>query len=59
MARAPADISVGRIVRDVEPLTPAECFVPGYDDACKLYPKCGLIGALHEGDVPFPPKLAS
>jgi len=42
LARAPTNISIGRVVRDVEPLTAAECFVPGYDAACTLYPRCGL-----------------
>ena len=29
LARAVAKISIGAIVREVEPLTPAECFLPG------------------------------
>lgn len=53
LARAPADISIGRVVRDVEPLTPAECFVPGYDAACTLYPKCALIGMLRAAQSSF------
>lgn len=46
LARPAADISVGRLVRDIEPLTPAECFAPDYQEACKLYPECRLRGAL-------------
>ena len=46
LARSPAEISVGDIVRDVEPLIPAECFVPGYKGSCKLYPNCSFRRAL-------------
>jgi Rrf2 family nitric oxide-sensitive transcriptional repressor len=53
LARSPAEIFVGSIIRDVEPLTPAECFVPGYDGSCKLYPDCGLRGALSEAQSSF------
>ena len=30
-ARPPSDISVGGVIRDVEPTTPSECFVAGHD----------------------------
>lgn len=53
LARPPADISIGAIIRDVEPLAPVECFVPDYDGACKLYPNCGLRGALHAAQSSF------
>ena len=53
LARSPAEISVGSLIRDVEPLTPAECFVPGYDASCKLYPNCGLRGALSAAQSSF------
>jgi Rrf2 family nitric oxide-sensitive transcriptional repressor len=46
LARPAAEISIGRLVRDVEPLSPAECFAPDYHDGCKLYPECRLRGAL-------------
>ena len=46
LARAAAKISIGAIVREVEPLTPAECFLPGYDGRCSLFPRCALRGAL-------------
>jgi Rrf2 family transcriptional regulator, nitric oxide-sensitive transcriptional repressor len=53
LARPAAEISIGAIVRDVEPLTPAECFVPGYEAGCKLYPNCGLRGALRAAQSSF------
>jgi len=53
LARPAPEISIGAIVRDVEPLTPAECFVPGYDASCKLYPNCGLRGALRAAQSAF------
>src|SRR5436309_14405997 len=53
LARPAAEISIGAIVRDVEPLTPAECFVPGYDASCRLYPTCGLRGALRPAKSAF------
>lgn len=53
LARAPGDISIGRVVRDVEPLAIVECLVPAYDGACTLYPKCGLIGLLGTARAKF------
>lgn len=53
LSRPAAEISVGALVRDVEPLTPAECFVPDYDGSCKLYPNCGLRGALSAAQESF------
>jgi Rrf2 family nitric oxide-sensitive transcriptional repressor len=53
LARSPGEISVGAIMRDVEPLTPAECFVPGYKGICKLYPNCGLRRALCSAQSSF------
>jgi Rrf2 family nitric oxide-sensitive transcriptional repressor len=53
LARPAADISIGRVVRDIEPLTPAECFAPGYQDACKLYPECRLRTALGAAQTAF------
>lgn len=52
-ARAAADISIGRVVRDVEPLTPVECFAPDYDGCCALYPNCALRGALQTAQLQF------
>ncbi len=45
-ARAPAEISVGRVIRDLEPLEPVECAARDYDGACILFPACALRGAL-------------
>ena len=45
-ARLPSEIFIGQVIRSIEPLTPVECFVPGYDGACILYPNCALRGAL-------------
>ena len=53
LARSPGEISVGDIVRDLEPLTPAECFVPGYRGSCKLYPNCRLRRALCSAQSSF------
>ncbi|MGC1462742.1 MAG: Rrf2 family transcriptional regulator [Terracidiphilus sp.] len=53
LAHAPTDISIGRVVRDVEPLAIVECFEPEYDASCKLYPKCGLIGVLRAARANF------
>jgi Rrf2 family nitric oxide-sensitive transcriptional repressor len=53
LARSPEEISVGDIVRDVEPLIPAECFVPGYKGSCKLYPNCRLRRALCSAQSSF------
>jgi len=53
LAKPATEISIGAIVRDVEPLTPAECFVPGYQASCKLYPNCALRGALRAAQSAF------
>lgn len=53
LARPATEISIGAIIRNVEPLTPAECFVPDYDASCRLYPNCGLRGALQAAQSAF------
>ena len=53
LARAPGDISVGKVVRDVEPLVPVECFEPDYDGSCELYPNCRLRGVLRSAQSRF------
>jgi Rrf2 family nitric oxide-sensitive transcriptional repressor len=53
LACEPADISIGRVVRDVEPLTPVECFEPGYDGSCMLYPNCRLRVVLRSAQSKF------
>jgi Rrf2 family nitric oxide-sensitive transcriptional repressor len=45
-ALPPAQITVGGVIRDLEPLTPVECFAPGYTGQCILHPGCALRGAL-------------
>ncbi len=52
-ARAPADISIGRVVRDVEPLAPVECFAGAYDGRCILFPNCALRGALQSAQLQY------
>ena len=52
-ARAPADISIGKVVRDVESLAPVECFLPKYDGSCLLYPNCALRGALQSAQLQY------
>lgn len=52
-ARAPADISIGKVIRDVESLAPVECFLPRYDGSCLLYPNCGLRGALQSAQLQY------
>lgn len=53
LARASDKISIGEIVRDVEPLTPAECFDPNYDGRCALYPGCRLRTVLDSAQASF------
>jgi Rrf2 family nitric oxide-sensitive transcriptional repressor len=53
LASTAANISIGAVVREVEPLAPAECFAPGYDGRCHLFPRCALRGALHAAQSAF------
>ena len=52
-ALLPSEISIGKLIRDIEPLTPAECFVPSYDGQCILYPNCALRRALQSAQLHF------
>jgi Rrf2 family transcriptional regulator, nitric oxide-sensitive transcriptional repressor len=52
-ARNPADISIGRVIRDVEPLAPVECFLEDYAGGCRLYPNCALRGVLQSAQSQF------
>jgi Rrf2 family transcriptional regulator, nitric oxide-sensitive transcriptional repressor len=52
-ARAPADISIGAVIRDVEVFTPVECFTPCYDGRCLLYPNCALRSALESAQLQY------
>jgi Rrf2 family nitric oxide-sensitive transcriptional repressor len=48
LARPPAEISVGQVVRHMEPdFNVVECFDPK-TNTCPIAPACGLIGVLNE-----------
>ena len=46
-ARPAGEISIGRVVRDLEPMVPVECSAEGYQGTCAYYPACSLKGVLH------------
>jgi Rrf2 family nitric oxide-sensitive transcriptional repressor len=53
LARAPAEISVGEVVRHMEPdFHIVECFDPK-TNTCPITPACGLIGVLNEATRAF------
>ncbi|AKJ08053.1 BadM/Rrf2 family transcriptional regulator [Archangium gephyra] len=53
LARAPAEISVGDVVRHMEPdFHIVECFDPK-TNTCPITPACGLIGVLNEATRAF------
>ena len=53
LARPPAEISVGQVVRHMEPdFKLAECFDPK-SNTCPIAPACGLIGMLGEANKAF------
>jgi len=48
LARSPAEISVGQVVRHMEPdFNVVDCFDPK-TNTCPIAPACGLIGVLNE-----------
>lgn len=51
--RAPAEVAIGKVIRDVESLVPVECFVPRYDGSCFLFPNCALRGALQSAQLQY------
>ncbi len=51
LARSPDQISVGEVVRALEPLHLTECF--GSDSACQLTGSCGVEGALRRAGEEF------
>lgn len=53
LARDPAAISVGKVIRDTQPLATVECLEPGYRAGCRLYPQCRLRGALQTAQARF------
>ena len=53
LARSPAEISVGEVVRHMEPdFHIVECFDPA-TNTCPITPACGLIGVLNEATRAF------
>jgi Rrf2 family nitric oxide-sensitive transcriptional repressor len=53
LARPPAEISVGEVVRRMEPdFHVVECFDPK-TNTCPITPACGLIGVLNEATRAF------
>ena len=53
LARDAADINVGTVIRDVEPLTPVECFQHDYDGRCLLFKNCRLRGVLYQAQAMY------
>jgi Rrf2 family nitric oxide-sensitive transcriptional repressor len=53
LARPAAEISVGAVVRDMEPLTAVECLAPNYDRACRLFPRCVLMRVMRDAQEGF------
>jgi Rrf2 family nitric oxide-sensitive transcriptional repressor len=48
LARSPAEISVGEVVRRMEPdFHVVECF-NSQNNSCPIAPACGLVGVLHD-----------
>jgi Rrf2 family nitric oxide-sensitive transcriptional repressor len=53
LARAPAEISVGQVVRHMEPdFHVVECF-DAQKNSCPITPACGLVGVLKEATNSF------
>ena len=52
-ARPPAEISIGSVIRAIEPLAPVECFESDYDGRCMLFPQCALRDALDKAQSRF------
>ena len=57
LARSPDEITVGEVVRALEPLALAECF--GTESACTLTSACGLQDALRVASAAFLESLDS
>ena len=53
LARSPSEISVGQVVRHLEPdFNVVECFDP-QTNSCPIAPACGLVGVLNEATRSF------
>jgi Rrf2 family transcriptional regulator, nitric oxide-sensitive transcriptional repressor len=53
LARPAASISVGAVVRDMEPMITVECFAADYDGACRLWPRCSLTSVIRKAQRAF------
>lgn len=54
LARAPADINLGAVVRDSEEKKGVvECLEPGYDSSCRILGHCRLKGVLRDAEAAF------
>jgi len=53
LARPPSAITVGAVVRDLEPMAAVECLVPDYDRACRLFPRCRLMQIMRDAQQAF------
>ena len=55
LARDPAAISIGEVVRAIEPIEVVECWRE--DNECRLTPSCALIGVFNESVEAFLDRL--
>jgi Rrf2 family nitric oxide-sensitive transcriptional repressor len=53
LARAAGEISIGAVVRDMEPVAVVECLAPDYDRACRLFPRCLLMRVMRDAQEGF------
>jgi Rrf2 family nitric oxide-sensitive transcriptional repressor len=53
LARSAGEISVGAVVRDMEPVAVVECLAPDYDRACRLFPRCLLMRVMRDAQEGF------
>jgi len=53
LARMADEVSIGSVIRELEPMTPVECFVPNYKGSCDLFPGCRLRGVLRGAQAAF------
>lgn len=48
LGRPAEKISIGALVRELEPLNVVECMADGYGGRCRLSPRCALTGVIRE-----------
>jgi Rrf2 family nitric oxide-sensitive transcriptional repressor len=53
LGRPAAGISVGAVIRDLEPVAMVECLESDYQGNCRLSPRCGLQRVLHDAQENF------